>query len=135
MNRKRTVYSYDGLVQVISCAFFGVAAWIPPLNQGHIALSAVVSILCVVAVVRWIKRLRAPFLLEDDGHLQVHTGDKSVRIPISEVIEARINWLRARLTLRLMSGELMEFAVPSLVSKKTLYKVFPEFDLQQARNT
>jgi hypothetical protein len=135
MNPKRTVYSYDGLVNVITFTFAGVATWIAPQNGGWIVLSAVVSIVCVIAAARWVTRLRSPFIEETTGHLEIHSEGQTTKFQMSDVTEIQIRWLMGAVILKLVTGEKKSFGVPSLISKRSLYKVFPEFEPPESKKT
>jgi hypothetical protein len=54
---------------------------------------------------------------------------------MSEVAVVKIRWLMGTLILQLVSGEQIKFGVPSLISKKSLYKVFPEFEHPESKRT
>jgi hypothetical protein len=54
---------------------------------------------------------------------------------MSDVTEIQIRWLMGTVILKLVTGERKSFGVPSLISKRSLYKVFPEFEPPESKKT
>ena len=126
--KKRIVYSYDGLVQVITMSVIGIAAWIQPIDFAYPFPSIGMSILALIVIVRWIPRLRSPFIVADADNLNVHSGGHVDRIPMRDIADAKTSGLKGELRLSLTSGEQKVFTIPSMFGNNSFYKTFPEFE-------
>jgi hypothetical protein len=127
MRPKRIVYSYDGLTQIVMAIFFCAVSWLKPVSFGGTWTRLVISAFCVFIIFRWYGRMRSEFIVDDGEFFAISTDAGRARYSKRDVRCFRMDWRRGKLQVHLKSGKQEEHRVPVLLTKKAIYRAFPEF--------